>query len=95
MTNIIDLLVTKSYQLVVEEKDVTKTLKVINAHHRFVPDMQVGNCGWAEDDNNKWFIRFTTSKAKWKVIRSELKVHRVFESTDIPKQTNGTVYSMD
>lgn len=94
MKNIMDLFVTKNYSLIVEEKDVTKTLKVINKHHRFVPDMQVGNCDWA-DDTNKWFIHFTTTKAKWKLVRDELKVHRVFEVTDIPKQTNGNVYSTD
>lgn len=93
-TNFMDLIRTKNFSLIVEEKDVTKTLKVINSHHRFVPDMQVGNCGWADDDN-KWFIHFTTTMAKWKVIREELKVQRVFENTDIPKQTNGKVYSTD
>lgn len=95
MKNYMDCIITNRYHLVLEEKDVTKTLEVINKHHRSVPDMKVGNCGWANGDENKWFIHFTTTKAKWAVIRDELKVQRVFEVKDIPKQTNGKIYSTD
>lgn len=94
MKNLMDLIITKRHHLIVEEQDVVKTLKVINQHHKIVPDMAVGNCGWA-DDTNKWFIHFTTSRAKWKAIRNELKVVRVFENLDIPKNTIGVVYSTD
>lgn len=93
MRNLLDLFVTKRCHLVVEEQDVVKTLRVINQNHRTVPDMAVGNCGW--DDTNKWFIHFTTTKAKWKIIRKELNVVRVFENTDIPANKVGVVYSTD
>ena len=93
MKNIMDLLVTKKYSLIVDENEVTKTLKVINSHHRFVPEMQVGSYDWPGE--NKWFIHFTTSRAKWKLVRSELKVQRIFEYADIPKDKKGIVYSTD
>lgn len=94
MRKILDSIITRTCHLVVEEQDVVKTLRVINQHHKLVPDMRVGNCGWA-DDTNKWFIHFVTSKAKWKEIRNDLKVIRVFENLDIPKNSVGKVYTTD
>lgn len=94
MKNLLNQVVTKRCHLVLEEQDVINTLKMINKHHRIVPDMAVGNCGWA-DDPNKWFIHFTTTRAKWNVIRNELKVVRVFGNIDIPKNTVGIVYTAD
>lgn len=90
---LIDRVTTRRCHVVIEEQDVCKTLRVINSHHKIVPEMAVGNCGW--DDTNKWFIHFTTSNAKWDIIRKELKVVRVYENTDIPKNTVGVVYSTD
>lgn len=94
MMKLLDSIIRERHHLILEEQDVIKTLRVINEHHKFVPDMAVGNCGWA-DDTNKWFIHFTTTKAKWYDIRKELKVVRVFGNTDIPKSTIGVVYSED
>ena len=86
-------LVRRYYHLVLNEKDVIKVLKVINKHHKVVPDMTVGNCGWKDD--KKWFIHFYTTESKWEVIRKELKVIRVFSYLDIPEENDGNVYSMD
>lgn len=94
MKNILDHIITKRYHFVVEEQDVVKTLNTINKHQRIVPDMRVGNCGWA-DDPNKWFIHFTTSKAKWELIRNDIKLVRVFGNMDIPKNSVGKVYTTD
>ena len=38
-------LVHRYYHLILNENDVISTLKVINKHHKVVPDMAVGNCG--------------------------------------------------
>ena len=84
----------KRVHFVMEETDVTTVLGAINSHHKCVPDMRVGNCGWA-DDTNKWFIHFTTTNSKWELIRDELKVVRVYGNMDIPKDTIGTIYSTD
>ncbi len=46
----------KTHMFIVEEKDVTTVLAVINKHRRYY-DTRVGNCGWAEEPN-KWFIGF-------------------------------------
>ena len=90
----LDLFVTERHELILEEKDVTKTLGIINKHHRIPPDMRVGSCSDA-DERNRWFIHFTTTKAKWKAVRSDLKVKRVFEISDIPTDMKGVIYSMD
>ena len=94
MKNFIQTIFKKRYHLVVEEADVTKALEVINKHHRVVPDMRVGNCGWV--DSTKWFIHFTTTAAKWELIRKELCVVRVYRNMDIPDTTAvGIAYSTD
>ena len=86
-------LVHRYYHLILNENDVISTLKVINKHHKVVPDMAVGNCGW--NDTSKWFIHFYTTESKWEEIRKELRVIRVFNYTDIPEENNGNVYTMD
>lgn len=93
MKNLMDRIVNKRYHLILEECDLIETLRVINKHHRVVPEMRVGNCGWV--DTNKWFIHFTSTEFKWRLIRDELKVIRVFETCDIPEHMNGVVYSTD
>ena len=94
MKNLTDYIITKRCHLVLEEQDVIKTLNAINRHYRVVPEIRVGNCGWV-DDSNQWFIHFTATKAKWKVIRNELKVVRVFDNGEIPKNSVGKVYTTD
>lgn len=86
-------LVRKYYHLILNEDDVIKVLNVINKHHKIVPDMAVGNCGWK--DTSKWFIHFYTTESKWEEIRKELNVIRVFNYTDIPEESNSNVYTMD
>lgn len=92
--NFTDRFVTKRHHIIVEEVDVIKALYAINRQHVFVPDMKVGNCGWA-DDVSKWFIHFTTTEAKWNAIRYELHIIRVFNNSEIPKNTVGSIYSTD
>ena len=100
LRKLIDNLKQKRVHFIVEEQDVTKTLAVINKYHRCAPEVRIGNCGWAYVDDtsvydNKWFIHFTTNISKWEKLIDELKVVRVFRETDIPKNTNGKVYSTD
>jgi len=90
----IDRFVPVRHELVVNEEDVVNTLKVIQRYHKVVPDMAVGNCGWA-DDPEKWFIFFDTTNHVWEHIRNDLKVVRVFGNKDIPTNTRGVVYSTD
>ena len=97
MKNLIDKFVFKRHYLVLEETDVVNALDVIMKHQNkslrvlSKTNMLVGNCGWA--DKTKWFIHFTTSEDRWYDIRRELKIVRVWENRDIPKNTNGIVYS--
>ena len=93
MGKLMDKIIKRTRHLIVEEADVTKTLRVIQEHHKFVPDMAVGNCGW--DDETKWFIHFAATNAKWEVIRHDLGVVRVFTNKDIPENANGVVYTTD
>ena len=89
-----DGIVIKRHRIIVEEADVIRALYAINRQHTFTPDMRVSNCGWA-DDANKWAIYFTTTEAKWNAIRCELRIIRVFNDGEIPKNSVGSVYSTD
>lgn len=84
----------KRFHLIMEEGDVISVLKNIQHHHKTIPDMAVGNCGWA-DDPSKWFVHFSTSEFKWNLIRKDLKVVRVYEEKEIPKDKKGVIYSTD
>ena len=95
ITKLFDLIKKERHHLIMDEVDVIDALKVINKHHKIVPDMAVGNCGWANGDENKWFIHFITTKIKWDTIRKELNVVRVFTCGDIPEKSVGIIYSDD
>ena len=61
---------------IVDEKDVTIVLEVMNKHHnRFSNrNLNIGNCGWAEEPT-RWFIHFdATSKQYDKILKGLLKV---------------------
>lgn len=93
MNKLFDRFIYKRYHLVLEERCVVYALSVINKYHRIIPNMAVGNCGWA--DRRKWFIDFTTTERKWKRIREELNVIRVFDVCDIPPNLVGFIYTTD
>ena len=63
----------KRRYLIVEEKDVTTVLTVINRHQGFFSnnDKNTGNCGWANEPT-KWYVRFYASDRKWGRIAGEL-----------------------
>lgn len=46
----------KQREFIVEEKDVTTVLNVVN-REMWTFDYRIGNCGWA-DETTKWFIIF-------------------------------------
>ena len=94
MFNIIDNLITERHRLIVEECDVIRVLRTINAQHKSVPEMKVGSCGWV-DDPSKWFIFFTTTRAKWDKLVKELEIVRVWNHDEIPNNAIGVVYSTD
>ena len=90
MKNLLNRIITERYHLILNEEDVLNTVSVLNKH-KIYNDMAMGNCGWADKD--KWFINFTSTKAKWELIRKELDVVRVYENTDIPKDVEGVIFT--
>ena len=63
----------KRHNIIVEEKDVTTVLLVINRHQGYFSDKNklVGYCGW-EEEPTKWFIRFGASFRDWRHMVREL-----------------------
>lgn len=58
----------KNYSFIVDEKDVTTVLGVINKHRKFY-DFRVGNCGW-KDHPTDWFVMFdSTAKVYGGIVR--------------------------
>lgn len=60
----------RSKHFIVDEKDVTTVITVIN-EHRNDYEMRVNNCGWAEEPN-KWFIHFDVSDEAYGRIVDDL-----------------------
>ena len=94
MSKLMDKVIIKRRHLIVDAEEVLHVLGVIQSHHSVVPDMNVGNCGWANSPD-KWFVYFDCSNAKWDLIRYELQVVRVFATKDIPNGQLGVVYTTD
>lgn len=63
----------KKRDLIVEEKDVTTVMTVINNHQGFFSNnsKNTGNCGW-KDNPTKWYVRFYASDRQWGRIAGEL-----------------------
>lgn len=49
-----NMYVKRRREFIVEEKDVTTVMAVINENRKFY-DTRLGNCGW-EEEPSKWFI---------------------------------------
>ena len=97
MKRIIDKLTIKRRNLIFDEADMVKVLNTINQHdsiwNLLNRCISIGNCGWA--DRTKWFVHFDASNRTWNLIRSELKVVRVWDNASIPESSIGKIYSTD
>ena len=91
MSKLTDKVIYRYHTIIMTENDVLRAIKALNMFGIY--DMNVGNCGWAEED--KWFIQFTTSNGKWKDIVEAMRIVRVWTYCDIPQETRGRVYSND
>lgn len=55
---------------IIDEKDVTTVLGVINRNHKIVSELSVGNCGWGDGLEKKWFIHFyATDKTYGNIVK--------------------------
>lgn len=89
MVNPIDLIIVKRRHIIVNEIDIVKVIKALDAKR--ITNIEIGNCGWG-DDVHKWFIYFKVSNNKWHKLVRELGISRVWKVTDIP--VNGdSIYS--
>ena len=73
MKNLLKRVIIKRRRLRLEEKDVIKTLNVINHLIAFNKQrMIVGSCGWGKE-STKWFIHFNASELQWSYFKTDLK----------------------
>lgn len=67
---------TKTRNFIVDEKDVTTILDIINRKRRQF-DYQVGSCGWS-DDTAQWFIMFhATDKVYGDIVRELMTIGKL------------------
>lgn len=65
----------KEREFIVEEKDVTTVLIIVNQHRSLYRYLSVGNCGWGDGEESKWFIAFDTTDKKYgKIIKDLLEI---------------------
>lgn len=63
----------KRFMLVMEEKDVTSVLKVINRHQGyFSDDLKIVRDNVLPKDPDKWIIKFNASSKEWSRITTDL-----------------------
>ena len=58
-------------ELIVDEQDLIYILKAINANLHYL-DGQVGNCGWGDGEESKWFVLFYANNRKFSQIIQDL-----------------------
>lgn len=64
---------TKTREFLMDEKDVTTVLSVINRHRTGLDSIiSVANCGWANEPTT-WFVLFETSEKRYRKIVNDLK----------------------
>lgn len=80
----------KFREFIVDEKDVTAVITVINKHRRCA-DMKVGRCGWVEEPE-KWFIMFDEYDKAYGHIVDELNKLGTFRLNVSPSFTEVELY---
>lgn len=66
---------SKEREFIVDEMDVTKVLNIINEYRSLGRNMSVGNCGWGDGEETKWFITFYATDRKYgKIIKDLLEI---------------------
>lgn len=60
----------KDRKFIVNEKDVTAVITVVNKHRRSY-EIETNNCGWA-DEPEKWFIAFDACDEEYGHIVADL-----------------------
>ena len=63
-------LIKKTHSFIMEEKDVTTVLGIINQSCRY-DTYRVGSCGWA-DEPKKWFVMFHATDKQYGNIMGNL-----------------------
>ncbi len=61
----------ESREFIIEERDVTTVLTVINQHTKF-QHVLVGNCGWADGEESKWYVVFDETNKQYGNIVADL-----------------------
>lgn len=60
-----------SRSIVLDEKNVTKALAILNEFQIAANGVNIGSCNWASD-TSKWFINFQARRQPWETIKERL-----------------------
>lgn len=74
----------KCREFIIEEKDVTTVLSVINSHLKY-SNLDVANCGWANEESSKWFVMFDANDKRYGKIVKDLSTIGEFKLDVRPK----------
>ena len=81
----------ESREFIVEEKDVTTVLTAINQHTKF-QQVSVGNCGWGDGEESKWYVIFDASNKQYGSIVADLSELGDFRLNVRPSKKQTDVY---
>lgn len=80
----------RSREFIVDEKDVTTVVTIINKHRRSY-EVKTNNCGWAEEPS-KWFVMFDAGDEEYGHIVDELNKLGTFRLDVSPSFTVVSLY---
>ena len=75
MDKFLNKMTVKKHYLILKDVEVLNVLNIVNQHQSsyISKDLAVSNCGWADENSDKWYIRFNSSIEQWSSIVHELK----------------------
>lgn len=80
----------RSREFIVDEKDVTTVVTVVNKHRRSY-EVETNNCGWAKEPT-KWFVAFDACDEEYGHIVDELNKLGTFRLNVSPSFTQVKLY---
>lgn len=95
--NLKDRFTVEKHELVMVDNDLLHVLKNVTIKCD-IKHMDVECYGWRDvDKQHVWAVSFRTTRTKWKKLKGELRVVRIWDISDIPSEEDAIVrvYSTD
>lgn len=73
MLNLFNVMRIKRKTIILDENDVMAALKMIDnirSNYKFfmLLNMEIGNCGWGNGEESKWYVTYNSNEKQWREL---------------------------